>query len=102
VLAGNTTPIVYACSLAYGHTGLSLGTAEGITSKSPRRLPLGIITHSINAPVGEASQQIEHRMSSGVVVVHPGEYIQVALRNLGSVTTTGALTFMVSFNGYWE
>ena len=34
--------------------------------------------------------------------VQPCEFIKLVAKNLGVVTTTGVITFIVSFGGYWE
>jgi sulfotransferase len=36
------------------------------------------------------------------IVVRPGEFVQLIARNLGTVTTTGAITITATFDGYWE
>lgn len=36
------------------------------------------------------------------VVVNPGEFIQTVLKNVGAVTTAGAITFIIQPYGYWE
>ena len=35
VLVGNATPVIYALGIAYGHTTVSLATAEGASTNSP-------------------------------------------------------------------
>lgn len=48
-------PVIYAYSLAYGHTAVSLATTESATTKAPRRLPVGIQTFAPTSPVGTTS-----------------------------------------------
>lgn len=36
------------------------------------------------------------------IPVYPSEFVQLVAKNIGTVTTTGAITFLVSFGGYWE
>jgi hypothetical protein len=101
VLAGG--PVVYLVGIAYGHfSGANLTVTEGIASKSPRRIPMGYIVHTLNAPVAETPAPCELKLTSGAVVVHPGEYVQITLRNVGVVTTTGALMMTATLHGYWE
>ena len=101
VLAGNATPVVYFYSIAYGHTTVSLATTETATSKAPRRKPLGI--NQFPAAAALATQGAEVKTDLTVpVVVHPGEFIQVVAKNVGAVTTTGVITFLVEFDGYFE
>lgn len=103
VLVGNATPVVFLYSLAYGHTSLSLATTESATAKAPRRIPLGSESFIAAAPVGATGS------SSGVTVpflcpiaVNPGEYVAIAAKNVGVITTSGVVTFLVSFDSYWE
>lgn len=36
------------------------------------------------------------------ILVQPGEFIQIVAKNLGTVTTSGVITFLVGIGGYWE
>lgn len=101
VLAGG--PVLYACSLAYGHTSVSLATTETGSAKAPRRLPLGYETFAANAVVGTlgSSGGLAVQFQSPIAV-NPGEYVAIAAKNLGVVTTTGVITVLVAFDGYFE
>ena len=101
-MAGNTSPVVYAYSLAYGHNNVSLATTTTATSKAPVRVPLDIETYAAAAAVGTVGQGVTVNFDNGPIVVYPGEFIQTVAKNLGSVTTTGVITFLVEFTGYWE
>jgi hypothetical protein len=100
VLAGG--PVIYAISAAYGHTAVSLATTESATTKAPRRVPLGIQSFAATAAVGVQGVEAGEDFSVAPILVQPGEYFQIAVRNLGTVTTTGAITFVVTVSGYWE
>lgn len=100
VLAGG--PIINSVSIAYGHTAVSLATAESATTKAPRRVPLGIQNWAATAAVGAQCQRLQDDYTVAPIVVQPGEFIQIVIRNLGTVTTTGAITYVCSFTGYWE
>lgn len=100
VLVGG--PLIYSCALAYGHTAVSLATTESGTNKAPRRFPLGITTFTTNAPVAEHGRTITKDLSAAPIIVEQGGFIQIAARNLGTVTSSGAVTFVVGFTGYWE
>jgi len=104
VLAGG--PVVYAYALAFGHTAVSLVTAETgsfvtATAHEPRRAFIGMESYANNAAVGVIGQGCELRLDSPICV-RPGEQIAVTARNLGVITTTGAITVGVTFQGYWE
>jgi hypothetical protein len=101
VLAGNATPVVYFYSLAFGHTSVSLATTESATSKAPRRKMLGI--NQFPAAAAVATQGAEVKTDLDVpVVIQPGEFIQVVAKNVGAVTTTGVITFLIEIDGYFE
>lgn len=99
VLAGNATPVIYAYSLAYGHTAVSLATAEAATAKAPRRIPLGYETYAAAAPVGTLGQMVQLYFDAPIVVL-PGEFVAICAKNLGVVTTTGVITFLVAFDSH--
>lgn len=94
-------PVVYAFSLAFGSTAVSLATAESATTKAPRRIPLGIQTYGVTSIVGVVGQDINVKFESPVVV-YPGEFVQVVAKNIGTVTSAGVITLLISFDGYVE
>jgi hypothetical protein len=98
-LAGGN--VLYAYSLAYGHTNVSLATTETATSKASRRIPIGLHNFAAAAPAGTIAGIIDLDLNSPIVV-QPGEFVQLVAKNLGAVTTAGVITFLVSFGGYWE
>jgi len=100
VLAGNATPIIYAFSLCYGHTNVSLATTEAAAAKAPRRIPLGIQTFAAAAPVGTLGQTISINFDRSVPV-YPSEFTAIAAKNLGAVTTSGVVTFIITFDYGW-
>lgn len=103
VLVGNATPVVYFYSLAFGHTAVSLATAEAVAAKAPRRIALGAESFVAAAAVGTLGSQNGVQVTlRSPVVVNPGEFIQVVAKNVGVVTTTGVVTFLIAFDGYFE
>jgi hypothetical protein len=96
----NLAPLTYAFSLAYGHTGLSLTTAEGANSKAARRIPIGLETLEVTAPAGTLGQGIDIDFRAPIVV-NPGEFIAIAAKNLTSVSATGSIVFLVTFDSMW-
>jgi hypothetical protein len=103
ILAGG--PVLYAYSLAYGHTALSLATAETgsfvtATTKAARRIPLGFETYAATAAVGAVGGGVIVDFPVPVIV-NPGEFVAITAKNLGVVTTTGVITLLVTFNGSW-
>jgi hypothetical protein len=94
-------PVLYAISLAYGHTNVSLATTESATAKAPRRMSIGFHSFPATATVGALGGQIDLVFETPIVV-QPGEFIQIVLKNLGTVTSGGVITYLVSFGGYFE
>lgn len=94
-------PVYYLYSLAYGHTAVSLATAEGIAAKAPRRIALGLETYVVTAPVGTVGQGVSVKFETPIVV-NPGEFIALVAKNLGTVTSLGNIMFSVTFDGYSE
>jgi len=96
-----SAPVIYLFSAAFGHTGISLATAEGATAKSARRVPLGIQTYAGNAVAGTLGQSVEINFETPIVV-NPNEYFQIVAKNAGTVTTSGVITFLVTIIGYYQ
>lgn len=101
ILAGG--PVIYAYSLYYGMTTASLASAESATGKAARRVPIGIETFAATAAVGVVgSAGGQYMPFLAPIAIYPGEYIGVAAKNLGTVTSSGVITCLVSFDCYWE
>jgi hypothetical protein len=97
VLAGG--PVLYEYSLCYGHTAVSLGTGEAATTKAPRRLPIGLETFAANAALGTlGSVNGQYMAFANPIAVLPGEFVAIAAKNIGTVTTTGVIMFIVTFD----
>lgn len=106
VLAGNATPVIYALALAYGHTNVSAATTEGAsfsnnTSKTPRRIPLGYETYPAAAALGTLGSTGVYMPFSSPIMVNPGEFVAILAKNVGVVTTTGVITFLVTYDSHW-
>lgn len=104
VLAGG--PVIYAYALAVGHTATSLATGETAsfataTTHAPRIMALGMESYPATAAVGAIGTGIDLNFDSPLVV-RPGEFVDIIARNIGTVTTTGAITIVISVGGYWE
>ena len=97
-------PVLYAYTLAFGHTAVSLATAEANgTAKAPRRVALGYETFAATAAVGTLGSPAGCYMQfTSPIVVQPGEFVAVTAKNLGTVTTGGVITFLVTFDAYFE
>lgn len=93
-------PCLYAYSLAFGHTALSLATAETgsfVTSstKAPRRIALGFESIAAASAVGVIGQGVYMKFDFPIPIA-PGEHVSVVAKNLGTVTSAGTVTFHVT------
>jgi hypothetical protein len=93
--------VLYAWSLAWGHTAVSLVTAEGPTTKAARRKPLGVQSYIVTAPVGTLPGGGRITVDLDDVVINPGEFIQVVAKNLGTVTSAGVICAQIGFTAHW-
>lgn len=103
VVALTGGPCLFAMSLAIGGTTVSLATAEGAAAKAARRIPLGFLNFPVTSPVGQAP--VGGRILipfASKLTVFPGEFFQVCAKNMGTVTTLGAVTFLIGVDSHWE
>ena len=99
-------PCAYVITAAFGHTAVSLATTETgsfvtATTKAPRRVPLGTLGFVVTAPIGTGSKLLVVQFKSPLVV-NPGEFFAITARNLGTVTTLGAIAFAAMIDHYFE
>lgn len=104
-----TTATTIALSLAFGHTAVSLATAETAsfataTTKAPRRIPLGIMYWNVAAPIGATPQNGDIFIPfQNPIYVNPGEFIAVAMKFLvGTATASQSIWYHVTFDYGWE
>lgn len=102
-----TTPTTLALALAFGHTAVSLATAETgsfvtATTKAPRRLPVGAISLPIGAVIGAYAGRVSADFEAPLVI-DPGHFIAVVGKPLvGTATASQTLMFVIGFNAYYE
>jgi hypothetical protein len=95
--------VVYAFTLAYGHTTVTLAATEGVGTKSPRRVPLGMENFASGAAVGtRGSSDGVYMAFNAPIAVNPGEFVAITAKNFGTVTTAGVIVYHVGFDSYWE
>ncbi len=99
--------LVYATSLAYGHTAISMATADlgsfvTGTTKAPRRIWIGTMSCIAAAAVGVALSNPINMTFDSPIVVAPGEFVAITIRNQGVVTTLGSVIFTAAFDAYYE
>jgi hypothetical protein len=104
VLAGG--PVYWVWAVAYGHTAVSLATAEAGNTATPtkkaRLVPFGISSTVVTAAVGTQFAKPVTLTLRNPIMVAPGEFFQITAKNIGTVTTTGAIVVTATIDSYWE
>lgn len=101
-------PVTNIYTIAYGHTNISLQTVQSAsfssgTTKAPRTVTVGVDTYPVTAAAGVlgTSLPISSDFSQSPIVINPGEYVTLMVRNIGTVTSGGAITISCTFKHYW-
>lgn len=105
VVAGG--PYVAQYSLAFGHTAVSLATAEAVTAKAPRRIALPAFTQVVTAAQAVSTLVSQPGgafidFGDAPIFVNPGEFVQLVTKHIGTAGTTGTVAHVVSFAFGWE
>lgn len=105
VIAG--WPFVAQWSLAFGHTAVSLATAESATTKAPRRVALPAFTQGVTAAQAVSTIVAQPGDSfvdfgDAPIFVNPGEFVQLVTKHVGTAATTGTIAHSVMFVYGWE
>jgi hypothetical protein len=105
-----TTATSIQFRLAFGHTAVSLATADTAsmataTTKSPRSLPLGFLTWPVGAAIGASPTQGKLYVDLGdaPVYVNPGEFVALVGKFLvGTATASQVIQFTYTPIYTWE
>lgn len=100
-----TTATTLQWCLAFGHTAVSLATGETASAKSPRRVPLGIMTWAVGAAIGQQPQfgPIEMDFKNAPVFVNPGEFVALVAKFIvGTATPSQVIWGTGTFLYAWE
>jgi len=100
-----TTATTIQFSLAFGHTAVSLATAEGATTKAPRRVALGIMTWAVGAAIGQGPQNGDLFADFGdaPIFVNPGEFVALVGKFIvGTATASQTINFVWQPAYGWE
>ena len=105
-----TTATAIQFSLAFGHTAVSLATADTAsfataTTKAPRRVALGYATWPVGAAIGQQPQGGALRIDFGncPIVVNPGEFVALVGKFLvGTATASQTINFIWQPIYSWE
>ena len=101
-------PGVLLHQLVYGHTGVTMATAEASNAatpgKAPRRIPLGMDVFAATAAIGTTNPAIDVKFNAPIAV-NPGEYVAILTKFLAGTIftgTTGLITYTAAFDSFWE
>jgi hypothetical protein len=106
-----TTATTIGLSLAFGHTAVSLATAESAsfataagTTKAARREALGLMYWNVAAPIGATPTNGDTSFRfTQPIYVNPGEFIATAMQFLvGTATASQSIWYHVTFDYGWE
>jgi hypothetical protein len=80
--------------LAFGHTAVSLGTAEAAATKAPRRIALPftqqiVVTQAVQTVVAQGVTFCD--FGDAPVFVNPGEFVALCTRHIGTAGTAGTI-----------
>lgn len=98
-------PCMIQLSLAFGHTAVSLATAEAATTKAPRRVPIPELlqvtaAQAVSTPLlitGESFTKFDEP-----IYVNPGEFIAVVAKKVGTAITAGIIAYVITYDYSWE
>lgn len=99
-----TTATVLQWSLAFGHTAVSLATAEAAAAKAPRRLALGLMSWPVGAAIGAMPQCGDIQIDfDSPIYVNPGEFFAfVAKFVIGTATASQVIWGTATVIHSWE
>lgn len=96
-------PLAFGYYLGYGNTAVTLVGTDSATAKFPRRTSIGVEGCAATAAVGTLlSNGGAYMVFNSPIAVNPGEYVEIIARNFGTVTSAGVVSFLVSFDAFWE
>lgn len=100
-----TTATTIQFCVAYGHTAVSLATAEAATTKAPRRLSVGFATWPVGAGIGAQPQagKLVVDLGDAPVFVNPGEFVALVGKFIvGTATASQVIQFTYQPIYGWE
>jgi hypothetical protein len=100
-----TTATTVQFALAFGHTAVSLATAEAAAAKAPRRIALGFMTWPVGAAIGAQPQggPLFVDLGDAPVFVNPGEFVALVGKFLiGTATASQVINFVWQPVYGWE
>lgn len=97
-------PYVATWKLCFGHTAVSLQTAEAATTKAPRRvnLPFVQLVTAAQAVSTTVAQNVYTYVFDNPIYVNPGEFIALVTQHTGTVGSSGTVAHSIMYDYSWE
>lgn len=97
-----TTPTTLAWAVAWGHTAVSLATAEAANAKAPRRMPLGYQSAAVGTAVGGTYAPDIYMPFNSPLAIAPGEFFATYVKQrIGTATASQVIEYTVTVDHYW-
>jgi len=100
-----TTATVIQFSLAFGHTAVSMATAEAATTKAPRRVAMGYMAWPVGAAVGTppTGGRLIADFGDAPIFINPGEFLALVGKFVvGTATASQTISFIWQPVYGWE
>lgn len=99
-------PLVNTFALAFGHTAVSLATAEAATTKKPRIILLPELTQSVAAAAAAGTMTSQPGSAMCLfpdpIYVNPGEFVAFTVKHIGTAATAGVIGYNIQYVYSWE
>jgi hypothetical protein len=92
-------------TLNFGHTAVSLATAEAATTKARRVVLLPELTQTV--AVTQAANTAVSQFSpvatfANPIYVNPSEFVSIAVKHIGTAATAGVIAYNIQLDYSWE
>jgi hypothetical protein len=92
-------------TLNFGHTAVSLATAEAATTKARRVVLLPELTQTV--AVTQAANTAVSQFSpvatfANPIYVNPSEFVSIAVKHIGTAATSGVIAYNIQLDYSWE
>jgi hypothetical protein len=102
-VALTTNPLTTTMSVAYGHTAVSLATAEAVTgTKAPRRIAVGAYSVASATAAGTPVVGGGCFPFTAPIVVAPGEFFATTTNKITVAPATGSIMWSITVDAYFE
>lgn len=99
-------PLVNTFALAFGHTAVSLATAETAATKKPRIILLPELTQSVAAAAAAGTMTSQPGSAMCLfpepIYVNPGEFVAFTVKHIGTAATAGVIGYNIQYVYSWE